>query len=104
MDPVKMAVHGVTPLDVQQALGQQNVDLPSGRIEGSAVEISLRTDGRLKALDQPLSAIRHGRGDYLAIREEARDRLSCDPADLKAGERTLEGVGDHNAFFHALTD
>ncbi len=47
MDPVKLAVHGVTPLDVQAALDAQNVDLPSGRLEGSTTEISLRTLGRL---------------------------------------------------------
>jgi multidrug efflux pump len=47
MDPVKLAVHGLTPQDVQRALDTQNVDLPSGRIEGEANELSLRTLGRL---------------------------------------------------------
>lgn len=30
MDPVKLAVHGLTPGDVQDALDEQNIDLPSG--------------------------------------------------------------------------
>ncbi len=47
MDPVKLAVHGLTPLDVQSALDAQNVDLPSGRLEGLSTELSLRTLGRL---------------------------------------------------------
>jgi multidrug efflux pump len=47
MDPVKLAVHGLTATDVQAALDTQNVDLPSGRLEGSANELSLRTLGRL---------------------------------------------------------
>ena len=47
MDPVKLAVHGLTPLDIQAALDAQNVDLPSGRLEGSTTELSLRTLGRL---------------------------------------------------------
>jgi len=47
MDPVKLAVHGLTPQDVQLALDRQNVDLPSGRIEGDFNELSLRTLGRL---------------------------------------------------------
>ncbi len=47
MDPVKLAVHGLTPIDVQQALDAQNVDLPSGRLEGLSTELSLRTLGRL---------------------------------------------------------
>jgi multidrug efflux pump len=51
MDPVKLAVHGLTPLDVQAALDTQNVDLPSGRLEGSATEMSLRTLGRLSSAE-----------------------------------------------------
>ena len=47
MDPVKLAVHGLTPADVQAALDTQNVDLPSGRLEGATNELSLRTLGRL---------------------------------------------------------
>jgi multidrug efflux pump len=47
MDPVKLAVHRVTPIDVQAALDAQNVDLPSGRLEGGTTELSLRTLGRL---------------------------------------------------------
>jgi multidrug efflux pump len=47
MDPVKLAVHGLTPSDIQAALDGQNVDLPSGRLEGASNELSLRTLGRL---------------------------------------------------------
>lgn len=52
MDPVKMAVHQVTPQDVQDALDRENVDLPSGRIEGSSNELTLRTLGRLSTPQQ----------------------------------------------------
>ena len=47
MDPVKLASYGLTPTDVQQALQKENVDLPSGRIEGENTEVTLRTQGRL---------------------------------------------------------
>ena len=47
MDPVKLTVHGLTPADVQAALDRQNVDLPSGLLEGATNELSLRTLGRL---------------------------------------------------------
>lgn len=47
LDPARLAAHNLTPLDVQDALTAQNVDLPSGRIEGNTVEMSLRTAGRL---------------------------------------------------------
>jgi len=47
MDPVKLAMHAITPEDIQAALDAQNVDLPSGRIDGESVELSLRTLGQL---------------------------------------------------------
>jgi multidrug efflux pump len=47
MDPLKLAAYRVTPLDVQQALNRENVELPSGRIEGMVTELSVRTMGRL---------------------------------------------------------
>ncbi|SEN29611.1 multidrug efflux pump [Chitinophaga rupis] len=47
MDPVKLAAYGLTPTDIQTALQRENVDLPSGRIEGQNTEVTLRTQGRL---------------------------------------------------------
>lgn len=47
MDPIKLASYGLTPADVQLALQRENVDLPSGRIEGENTEVTLRTQGRL---------------------------------------------------------
>ncbi|MEO7988117.1 MAG: efflux RND transporter permease subunit [Chryseolinea sp.] len=47
MDPLKLASYGLTPSDVQSALQRENVDLPSGRIEGENTEVTLRTEGRL---------------------------------------------------------
>jgi len=51
MDPVKLAAYGLTPLDIQTALQRENVDLPSGRIEGQNTEVTLRTQGRLVTED-----------------------------------------------------
>lgn len=47
MDPLKMASYGITPLDVLNRVQSENVELPSGRIEGSAIELSVRTKSRL---------------------------------------------------------
>ncbi|MFZ6014669.1 MAG: efflux RND transporter permease subunit, partial [Bacteroidota bacterium] len=47
MDPIKLAAYGLTPSDIQNALQRENVDLPSGRIEGQSTEVTLRTQGRL---------------------------------------------------------
>lgn len=46
-DPVKLAAFQLTPEDIRQALSRENVDLPSGRIEGQQTEVSVRTLGRL---------------------------------------------------------
>jgi len=47
MDPAKLAGYGLTPLDVRNALLSENVELPSGRIEGDNTELTVRTVGRL---------------------------------------------------------
>ncbi|MDQ3102190.1 MAG: efflux RND transporter permease subunit, partial [Bacteroidota bacterium] len=46
-DPVKMAGYGITPGEIRAALERENVELPSGRIEGYRTELSIRTLGRL---------------------------------------------------------
>lgn len=51
MDPLKLASYNLTPSDVQAALQRENVDLPSGRIEGENTEVTLRTEGRLVTED-----------------------------------------------------
>ncbi|MBZ0202357.1 MAG: efflux RND transporter permease subunit [Ignavibacteria bacterium] len=50
LDPEKLAAYRLTPLDVQAALTRENVELPSGRIEGDNTELSIRTFGRLKSV------------------------------------------------------
>ncbi len=48
MDPLKLAAYQLTPLDVLQAVESQNVELPSGTIEGDMIELVVRTQGQLK--------------------------------------------------------
>ena len=47
IDPQKLAAYRLTPLDVQNAIARENVELPAGRIEGRDVELPVRTLGRL---------------------------------------------------------
>ncbi len=47
MDPNLLASYKLTPLDIRNALLAQNVELPSGRIEGYRTELVIRTFGRL---------------------------------------------------------
>jgi multidrug efflux pump len=47
MDPIKLASLKLAPSDVLQAVNRENVELPSGRVEGNNTELTVRTLGRL---------------------------------------------------------
>ncbi|MEQ8473256.1 MAG: efflux RND transporter permease subunit [Marinoscillum sp.] len=49
MDPDRLAAFGLTPLDVLNAVETQNIELPSGRVEGNTTELTVRTFGRLSS-------------------------------------------------------
>ena len=48
LDPVKMAAYKISPLDIKNAIDIENVELPSGSIEGDELELSIRTLGLMK--------------------------------------------------------
>lgn len=52
LNPDKLNAYGITPVDVQSALEAENVELPSGRIEGDNTELTIRTFGRLSTPDE----------------------------------------------------
>lgn len=52
LDPAKLASRNLTVLDVEQTLREQNVEIPSGRIEGNTLEYSVRTLGRLQTPEE----------------------------------------------------
>lgn len=51
MDPARLAAYRLTPLDVRNALIRENVELPSGRVEGETTELTVRTMGRLETVE-----------------------------------------------------
>ncbi|MBS1589330.1 MAG: efflux RND transporter permease subunit [Bacteroidetes bacterium] len=48
LDPMKMSGYGISFTDISNALNQQNVELPSGKIYGYNTELAVRTFGRLQ--------------------------------------------------------
>jgi len=52
LDSERMAARQVTVLDVQRALREQNVELPSGRVENLDREMTILTRGELKSADE----------------------------------------------------
>jgi len=51
-DPAKLSAYNLTPSDVQKALLSQNVELPSGKIAGTATELSVRTFGKINTEEE----------------------------------------------------
>lgn len=52
MDPIKMSGHGVTPIDIRNAIEKENVELPSGSIEGNTTELTIRTLGLMHTVQE----------------------------------------------------
>ena len=52
LDPGKLAAYRLTPVDILDALAANNVELPSGRVEGVNTELTVRTQGRLDNPDE----------------------------------------------------
>ncbi len=52
LDPKKLAAFNVTPSDIRNALSRENVELPTGMIEGYQTTLSIRTLGRLETPEE----------------------------------------------------
>ena len=52
LDPIKMAAYGITPIDVKNAIDRENVELPSGSIEGNRMELTIRTLGLMRTPEE----------------------------------------------------
>ncbi len=52
LDPFKMTAYRITADDIQRAVTRENIELPSGRIDGSLIELTIRTRGLLQTADE----------------------------------------------------
>ena len=52
LDPQRLAAYRLSPLDVRNAIQRENVELPSGRIEGESVQLAVRTLSRLNTPEE----------------------------------------------------
>ena len=83
LDPTKLAAHGLTPVDVKNAITEENVELPSGSIEGNTMELTLRTMGQMHTADEFNNIIlKKSGGNIIRISDVGRAELG--PADLKS--------------------
>ncbi|MCK9421727.1 MAG: efflux RND transporter permease subunit [Bacteroidales bacterium] len=52
LDPYKMAAKGITSVDIEQSINRENIELPSGRVEGDLTELTIRALGLLHTPEQ----------------------------------------------------
>lgn len=82
MDPAKLAAYRLSPLDVRNALLRENIELPSGRIEGMTTELTVRTMSRLRTVEDFNDLIiRESEGRVIRFRDIGRAELG--PENLR---------------------
>ncbi|MGI8882968.1 MAG: efflux RND transporter permease subunit [Pyrinomonadaceae bacterium] len=64
VDPDKMRSYSITPAEVSNALRIQNVEFPSGRLDGGATESSVRTLGKIQNPEEFAEVVVATRGTY----------------------------------------
>jgi multidrug efflux pump len=64
VDSDRLAAYGLTVVDVENALRQQNVDIPGGRIESAAREFPVRLQGNMANVAEYENLVLATRGDY----------------------------------------
>ncbi len=83
LDPAKMAGYGITPVDVKSALDRENVELPSGSIEGNTTELTIRTMG-LMHTSQEFNDLVIKQSDSRIIRLSDIGRAELGPQDTRS--------------------
>ena len=82
LDPVKLAGYQLTPLDVRSAISRENVELPSGSIEGSSTELTIRTLGLMSTPKEFDDLIIKQTGDQI-VRFKDIGRAELGPEDIR---------------------
>ncbi|MBC8145880.1 MAG: efflux RND transporter permease subunit, partial [bacterium] len=78
LDPTRLSAYGLTAIDVRSAVQRENVELPAGKIEGSATELSVKTEGRLATAEEFANTIVKTSGDRV-VRLRDVGRASLEP-------------------------
>jgi multidrug efflux pump len=52
LDPNRLSAYQLTALDVRNALQRENIELPSGSVEGASTELTVRTMGRMSTPEE----------------------------------------------------
>jgi len=82
LDPVKLAGYQLTPMDVRNAILRENVELPSGSIEGNTTQLTIRTLGLMTTPKEFNDLIIKQSGD-LIVRFKDIGRAELGPEDIR---------------------
>ena len=82
LDPVKLAGYRLTPMDVRNAISRENVELPSGSIEGTNTELTIRTLGLMTTPKEFNDLIIKQSGDQI-VRFKDIGRAELGPEDIR---------------------
>jgi multidrug efflux pump len=96
LDRQALAARGLTVADVEQAIARQNVELPSGRIESSLRELTVKTDSRLATPEQFQAIVVATNGGYqIRLGEVAKVEVAAEDerSEMRANRRTSIGLG-----------
>ena len=83
IDPIKMSGYGITPMDIKSAVDRENVELPSGSIEGNTMELSIRTLGLMHTAEE-FNALIIKEDNNRIIRFSDIGRAELEARDLKS--------------------
>ncbi len=83
LDPVKMAAYSITPVDVKDAIDSENVELPSGNIEGNTTTLTIRTMGLMHTAQEFNDLIIREENDRI-IRFSDIGQAELGPQDIKS--------------------
>jgi len=82
IDPVKLAGYQVTPMDIRNAINRENVELPSGTIEGTNTQLTIRTLGLMTTPKEFNDLIIKQSGDQI-VRFKDIGRAELGPEDIR---------------------
>lgn len=82
MDPVKLAGYQLTPMDVRNAILRENVELPSGSIEGTNTQLTIRTLGLMTTPTEFNDLVIKQNGDQI-VRFKDVGRAELGPEDIR---------------------
>lgn len=94
LDPLRMAAHGITTGDVENAIQSENAEIPAGRVEGLGREFAVRTRGELTTEEEFGAIIVTRKGnDIIRLRDIAEVTVGAENERTTARYNGQSAVG-----------